>query len=235
MKQIFLSLITIFALLACSSDNNNANEEPIQQIVLQPPFGTWENGNYFITWDNGFYAAYLGDGMLECGSFEYNDANSCFSCGYSYNNYHSYSTYQVNSYNEKTLTITAEYTDVFRTSRNKTLTLTKSTQDAIKFSPLYGKSYTYNDNGQTITIDFETFNTASKSTTSEDARRYPITLLYLFRNGRIYFQQFKTNQVQPTIGGWNSEADTGNVIVWEMTFDSNGNVSNHKDITASAI
>lgn len=71
MKQIFLSLITIFALLACSSDDSQEPaviNNPIRQNEI---VGLWADGDSFVSFNSdGYYAAYLADDYLECGTYE---------------------------------------------------------------------------------------------------------------------------------------------------------------------
>ena len=88
----------------------------------------------------------------------------------------------------------------------------------------------------TITYDFSTYNVGKKTSSSANCSKYPLTLFYVFINGKLFFQQFtnKTGQV-PTIGGWTSNVNNGDISVFRLGFDASGSVTDFENTSNEAL
>lgn len=70
MIKYFLSLVVIFALVSCSSDDTQEApviNSPIKQSEI---VGVWTDGDYFMSFNpDGYYAAYLVKDYLDCAEY----------------------------------------------------------------------------------------------------------------------------------------------------------------------
>jgi len=213
MKQIFLSLAVIFALLSCSSDNDNT-DDPQQHVITQPPVGTWQSGEYLLTFKNGYYAAYLEDDFIDGGTFEYDETTAQFRCHNPYFNKHT--TYNIIESDNNSMKLTVSYSDVKGNPKSKTMSFTKANLTTFDADYYVGHSYSeqkFIENIETYrTTTYTTRYAGVQTTTYEQGIDYPIDIFYIHFGKDVYYQQFNHMSESPIIVEWNDEAGTGIVI-----------------------
>lgn len=197
--------------------------------------GVWSDGKHFISISSdNFLAAYAGTGFIDCGSITVN--GNVIKCSNTY--FSKETSYTVTSVSDNSLAVKVNYTDVHGDSKMSNLTLTK-TSDAptTKDHALNGKSVSYLTTSLgTITLDFSGYNSGKKTSTLSNCKKYPLSLFYVYINGKVYFQQFKSQTGQvPSIGGWTTSCDDGTIIVYEVKIASNGMIEDISNITQEAI
>lgn len=225
MKQkIFLLMALIAATItfnACSSSDDDNNDEP--QTKTYSEVGVWESGNYFVSLSSDhFLTAYIAPNFIDCGSYTRSD--DVITSNNSY--YAKSTTYTIKSIDDKSMKIDVAYTDVSGDSKTASLTLTKSEKTpTTKDNPLIGKNFSWQSLHGVTTLTFNTFNTGLQTSTWVNFADYPLTLYYIYYNGYVYYQQFWPRGRQiPSIGGWGTKADTGSIIVLNVTFGSDGSI-----------
>ena len=197
--------------------------------------GVWSDGTHFISISSDNYlAAYAGTGFIDCGNITI-DGN-VVKCSNTY--FSKETTYTITSVSDNSLSVKVNYTDVYGDCKTSVLTMSKTSDTpATKDHALNGKSASYLTTSLgTITLDFSGYNSGKKTSTLSNCKKYPLSLFYVYINGKVYFQQFtsKTGQV-PTIGGWTTSCDDGTIFVYEVKFVSNGMVEDIYNITSSAL
>ena len=234
MKNKFYYLMYFIAIawfslsvFSCSKDDDNGSkgssgkEEPTP--VVYSPVGVWENGKNFVSFSSdNFCSAYFDDSYIDCGTYIYSDKT--ISCENSY--YAKKTTYTINKISNESMELKIDYVSVTGKSESKTMTFTKNTSKspAVKDHSLVGKSYSsvVEFGGvNTQTWSFETYNTGTRSMKSGSASKYPLKLFYIFIDGKIYFQSFKTTEQMPSIGGWNP---TTTVQIFSVSFGNDGSL-----------
>lgn len=233
MKQkIFLLTALLAASItfnACSSDDDDSNsDEP--QATTYSEVGVWESGNYFVSLSSDhFLTAYVAPNFIDCGTYTRND--NVITSNNSY--YAKSTTYTIKSIDDKSMVIEVAYTDVSGDNKTTNLTLAKSnTATTTKDNPLIGKNFSWLSLHGVTTLTFQTFNTGLQTNTWVNFADYPLTLYYIYFNGYVYYQQFWPRGKQiPTIGGWGTYADTGNIIVLKVTFGSDGSIQDMRGVS----
>lgn len=214
MKQIFLSLAVIFALLSCSKDNNENgvnDNAPQQQVSLQPPFGVWESDKFFLSlsYSGDFYAAYIDDTFIDCGSFKYD--GSKIECTNQYFNRRT--TYMIKEYDGNNLKVDVTYTNTQGNTYSKTISFRKSDKAASIKDAITGHSWSeqwWNNNMELFkTYSLTSYCSGISITDHKEASDYPMSLFYVYHNDTVYYQLFNQKQDAPLIDGWNDTADTG--------------------------
>lgn len=231
MKRYFLSLAVIFALLSCSSSDDDNLPQDINASGIT---GVWESGNYFISFNNdGFCSAYIADNFIDCGDYIYKDGMtvSCSNTYFSRN-----TTYAITYLSTVRMDVDVTYTDLKGKTQNINLSLARTEKrPARKENYLIGKSCESvfsQDIPAKVLYSFTTFQTASKTTTQENAAKWPLSLFYVYCNKTLYYQQFNQQAGQVTqIGGWNTDAGSGKVTVWTIKENQDGSIEFDKKIT----
>lgn len=197
--------------------------------------GVWSDGKYFLSISSdGYLAAYAGTNFIDCGSFTI--TGSVIKCSNTY--YSKETVYTITSVSDNSISVKVDYTDIYGDSKTSNLVLAKTNDTpTVKDHALNGKSASYLTTSLgTITLDFSGYNSGKKTSTLSNCKKYPLSLFYVYINGKVYFQQFtsKTGQV-PSIGGWTTSCDDGTIFVYEVKFASNGMVEDISNITKTAI
>lgn len=231
MKKKFIcpAITMLFALafIGCGSDDENGNEVATPPVVKYSPVGVWESGNYFLSLSSdNFYTAYVADKFIDCGNYTVSN-ESVVTCQNTF--FARSTTYTIKNLSDTEMQVEVSYTDIEGNQKKKSLSLTKTDKTpAIKENPLVGKSsflWFSQSTSDKVTYTFSSYNTGSKTTTQVNAKKWPMTLFYIYANGKLYYQQFnqKTGQV-PQIKGWNDNVGTGEITVWTMNIQSDGTV-----------
>ena len=222
MKQIFLSLTVIFALVSCSSDDST--NAPVTGIPINSSeiVGVWFSGDYFVSFDNkGFYSAFLDDYFIDSGKYDINSDNNIV---YTLNPITRKSTeYRVIAKDGNSLKTEISYTNIDGHQFKKTMTFTKSDKEAAKErNNLIGNSWEglwYSDKGvQSYNIFISTYINGSMTTESPLASTIPLTVIYVYLDYVMYYQLYTSQKDLPVIHGWNDEANTNKVLKYK--FDS---------------
>lgn len=197
--------------------------------------GVWSDGKHFLSISSdGYLAAYAGNNFIDCGSFTI--TGSIIKCSNTY--YSKETVYTITSVSDNSISVKVDYTDIYGDSKTSNLVLAKTNDTpTVKDHALNGKSASYLTTSLgTITLDFSGYNYGKKTSTLSNCKKYPLSLFYVYINGKVYFQQFtsKTGQV-PSIGGWTTSCDDGTIFVYEVKFASNGMVEDISNITQMAI
>lgn len=233
----FIALLSAFGFIACGGSDND-EEDIIPPVETYSPVGVWESGNFFLSLSaDKFCTAYVADKFIDCGNYTVTSGNN-LSCR---NTYFSRNTsYTIKNLTNSKIEVDVTYTDIEGATKNKTLILTKSDKiPATKDNPLVGKTcvlgFSQNISAK-VYYSFATFQTASKTTTQQNAAKWPMTLFYIFFDGKLYFQQFNqsTGQV-PQIGGWNVDAGTGDITVWTINTNPDGSIEFDNKISDIAL
>lgn len=234
MKQkIILMMALIVAAItfsACSSsDDDKSSDEP--QTKTYSEVGVWESGNYFVSLSSDhFLTAYVAPNFIDCGSYTRSNDDVITSS----NSYYAKSTtYTIKSIDDKSMKIDVAYTDVKGDSKSTSLTLAKSSKTpTVKDNPLIGKNFSWQALHGVTTMTFNTFNTGLQTSTWKNFEDYPLTIYYIYFDGCVYYQQFWPRGRQiPSIGGWGTKADTGDIIVSKVTFSNDGSIQDMTGVT----
>ena len=209
--------------------------QKIEETAKSKMFGVWSDGKHFISiGSDGYLASYAGYNFIDCGNFTTNGLT--LTCSNTY--FNKQTTYQIKSLMDSKMEVVVSYTDVHGDSKNTNLSLSKlSDVPAIKDHQLNGKMFSFRTTSfGTVTYDFSTYNTGKKTSSTSNCSKYPLNLFYVFINGQLYFQQFtnKTGQV-PTIGGWTTNVNNGDISVYRLTFDASGSVTDFENISSEAL
>lgn len=224
---LMLVVLTLPLLAACGGDdsNNDGTKPDNPSETKFSPVGVWENGDYFVSFNNeNFCCAYFEADYIDCGSYSIGD--NIITCNNIY--YGKQTRYHITKITEVALEVKIEYNSMEGKTLTKTMTFTKCTNKTapVKDHTLVGKSYSslvWLGENNTSIWSFETYYTGTHSMKSGAASKYPLGVYYVFFDGKIYYQTFKTTQQMPTIGGWNPSTT---VSISEVTFSSNGSISN---------
>lgn len=218
-KLLFITVLVslcLISLSSCSSDN----EENQQNINPSNLIGVWESGDYFISFNkDGFYAAYLDKKFIDSGTYTINE-NSVL-CVNPYKV--SETNYNMKVVSEK-LSADISYTDINGNMLNKNLTFSKSNKSVVdKDNPVISKDFVHiNAPYGFCTTKFKTYNTATYST--DEFRPRIQNWFYFFFNSQIYVQKFKPETAGISL--FYEECDTGEVFIYNVTFDSDGQINN---------
>ena len=229
MRKLFYFFATALILFLSSCNRDSYEDEGGEQKQYSP-IGVWENGNYFLSLSSDYFlTAYFANRFLDSGNYSLK-GDTLITCN---NTYYARTTkYHIESITETQLQVVIDYTDVDGNHQFKKLTFTKSDKiPATKDNPVVGKSYRTRLSSANITTTFTTYNTGTRTADSGSMKKYPLDMYYIFFNGRIYFQTFKTTSQMPSIGGWNPSKD---IIIWQLEFDIDGSISSHDVITSTA-
>lgn len=218
-KLLFITVLVslcLISLSSCSSDN----EENQQNINPSNLIGVWESGDYFISFNkDGFYAAYLDKKFIDSGTYTINE-NSVL-CVNPYKV--SETNYNMKVVSEK-LSADISYTDINGNMLNKNLTFSKSNKSVVdKDNPVISKDFVHiNAPYGFCTTKFKTYNTATYST--DEFRPRIQNWFYFFFNSQIYVQKFKPETAGISL--FYEGCDTGEVFIYNVTFDSDGQINN---------
>lgn len=227
--SLFSFILASIMLCACGSDDNNEVENQ-PEIKEYSEVGVWTSGKYFISIDGSFLCAYFAPNMLDCGTYSKVDKTLL-----TQNSYFAKTTkYTIKSIDETTLSVNIDYVDLLGKEQTVSLKFNKSEKPcSAKENPLIGKSYSYlTANVGTVTLDFETYNTAKKKSSKSPMSKYPLSLFYIYNDGIVYYQSFVPSGIQvPTIGGWTSGQTGGPIRAIQLKMSSSGSIVDHKDVT----
>ncbi len=243
MKKYFYNLlmtfisVSAFTLFSCGGNDDEEEDVPAGTPKVQSVVGVWENGNYFISLsDDKFLTAYIGDNFIDNGTYIVSPDNKKITCSNTY--YNHITNYDITSISDKQLNLDISYTDVFGKDHKKSLNLTKSTKIPVsKDNGLVGKSYRYlTGNFGHVTYTFSSYNIGSKSSEKTGMAKYPLIIHYIYFNGNIYYQEFTSSSSQvPTIGGWTTGVNAGEIIAAQVYFDSAGGIYNIRNVSDTAL
>lgn len=233
MKNLLLAAVVILFLgmTSCSGgDEPTGNKEEInkEEPVKYSPVGVWESGNYFVSFGtDNFCSAYFADRYLDCGDYTYND--NLITCSNTY--YSKQTLYHIKKLTENQMTLEVEYVDVYGNKQTKSLDFKKSSKPASKKDhSLVGKIHSIYSSTGTQTYTFSTYYTGVRSTTMQNASKYPMAFYYIFFNNRVYYQTFKTTTQMPSIGGW---IPTTEITIMQVEFKNDGSFT-WSNVTSSA-
>ena len=175
-NKIYLFFVFVFVSImfsACGGDDNNDVEKQ-PETKEYSEVGVWTSGKYFISMDGSFLCAYFAPNMLDCGTYSKVDKTLL-----TQNSYFAKTTkYTIKSIDERSLSVNIDYVDMLGKEQTTSLKFNKSEKPcSAKEKPLIGKSYSYlTANVGTITLDFETYNTAKKKSSKSPMSKYPLSL-----------------------------------------------------------
>lgn len=238
MKKV-LSILAVGLMLSslwsCGGEDEN---EPNNGVPEAPsgnysPVGVWESGNYFLSLgSDGFCVSYFGEPYIDCGSYNIS-GDTLITCNNSY--YGRPTKYSIKEVTATSLKVGIQYTDMWGDTQSISKTFSKSEKAAaIKDHSLIGKTYTTYLNAQSsymVTTSFNSYNTGSRSTTMPSATKYPLDMFYIYFDGKIYYQTFKTVIQMPSIGGWQPSYK---ITVRKVVLQPSGMIDELSDITSSA-
>lgn len=232
--RLILMAVIVFAAVSCQ-DKGGTTPEPPAPEKKYSEVGVWRSGNFFLSLsEDHFLSAYVAADFLDAGTYSMSE-DKVISVRNTY--FNTTTRYTVRSLDDRTMKVDIAYTDVEGSSRTTSLTLTKSSDEpTFKDHRFVGHSYTWwNATFRNRTIDFNTFCLAKFSCDKDNIKPYPLTLFYVAMGNRMYFQSFEPEGGRiPLIGGWNQEAGTGKITVFEFGYEGN-TMSWHDDITSSAL
>lgn len=206
----------LISFASCSSDN----EENLQNLNSSNLIGVWESGDYFISFNkDGFYAAYLDEKFIDSGAYTINKNSVLYVNPYKV----SKTNYSMSLANEE-LTADISYTGVNGISLNKKIIFSKSKKAVVdKSNPVISKEFVHiNAPYGFCTTRFDTYNTATYSTDEFKPRIQ--NWFYFFFNSKIYVQKFKPETAGVSL--FYEGCDTGDVFIYNVTFDSDGQIEN---------
>ena len=228
-------LVLSIALFACGSDDelddpNNDNAPTEKEVTLKDIEGVWTKNDYFISFNAEKYcASFVANGFIDSGSFIFENETAIVHNNY-FNRDHSYT---IKSVKDDKMEVSVNYTDFRGDKKTASLTLSKTAEKPIsKENPLIGKSYSARSQYfGTVTTSFITSCSGKKMASSGNARKYPLNVYYVYRDGTFYQQLYtdKNHQV-PSIGAWTTNADDGNIIRQKITFADNGSIESVETI-----
>ena len=180
--------------------------------------------NHFVSFNAEKYcASFVAIGFIDNGNFSFEDGTVTVHNNY-FNREHSYS---IKSVKDGKMDLSVTYTDFRGDKKTTSLTLSKTTEKPVsKENPLIGKSYTARSQYfGTVTTSFITSCSGKKTASSGNARKYPLNVYYVYRDGTFYRQLYtdKNHQV-PSIGAWTTNADDGNIVRQKVIFADNGSI-----------
>lgn len=222
MKRFLLVMAMMLSMVlftTCSKDDGVTDDSNEQEETEYSIIGVWEDGEHFVSFsENGFYAAYLNDKFIDSGEYE-RDKNNVICV----NLYKNSKTEIKVSLDGEILKAVILYTQFNGEKEKETRLLKKSDRiPAEKENPLIGKSVTnLNAYYGKCTAKFDTYNSATYST--EEAKPKVQNWYYFYFDSKAYFQRFK-----PELAGLSKfyeECDNGDVNVYKVEFDSNGQIS----------
>lgn len=223
--------VCILLFTACSSSDDDNLPQDVNTSGIT---GVWESGSYFISLsDDNFCTAYIADDFIDCGNYVFKD-EKIISCRNTY--FARNTTYTITYLSTIKMDVDVVYTDIQGMTQNKSLSLTRTEKrPSKKDNYLIGKSCESvfsQDIPVKVLYSFTTFQTASKTTTQENASKWPLSLFYVYCNKTLYYQQFNQQAGQVTqIGGWNTDAGSGKVTVWTIKENQDGSIEFDKKIT----
>lgn len=225
---LFFMLLCVTTLLgSCSSSSENEEEEESKTNIV----GVWSDGKHFVSINSdAFLTAYVAPNFIDCGNIT--EDGKVITCHNVYFNKNT--TYKIISATDSKMNILVSYKDVLGEDKSVILSLTKTTDTpATKDHPLTGKTYTYMTSYiGNVTFSFSTYSIALMTSTSITCRKYPLTIFYIYIGDKLYFQKFTQKGIQvPTIGGWTTDVDDGEISVYKLKFDTDGSITEHDNIS----
>lgn len=225
---LFLMLLCIIGLLgSCSSSSDNDEKEKNRTNIV----GVWSDGKHFVSINSEeFLTAYIAPNFIDCGNITEDD--KVITCHNVYFNKNT--TYKIISATDSKMNILVSYKDVLGEDKSVTLSLTKTNDTpATKNHLLTGKTYTYMTSYiGNVTFSFSTYSIALMTTTSITCRKYPLTIFYIYIGDKLYFQKFTQKGIQvPTIGGWTTDVDEGEISVYKLKFGTDGSITEHENVS----
>lgn len=227
MKKIISTLFLLLTLFACGEKNDEPkqnNDEPKQNEEIDIT-GVWENGNKFISFSNDFYVAYIADKFIDSGTYSVNKDSKQVTCNNTY--FNRKTNYTIKEIKDNQLTVDYSSTDIHGKPVGGTLTLTKTDKTPTTYdNPLIGKSHSYLSSSAFGTITYN-FTSPYRAEQKASKQKYKNILYYIYLDEYFYYQKFYDDDyIQvPTIGGWNTNAETGEITVINVGFNSDGTIS----------
>lgn len=238
MKKVvtkFMYLVLSLTLFACGSDEDldDSNKENVpteKELSLQDIEGVWTKNDYFVSFNTEKYCtSFIAAGFIDNGSFSFENGTALVHNNY-FNRDHSY---HIKSVKDGKMELIVDYTDFRGDKKTASLTLSKTDEKPVsKENPLIGKSYAARSQYfGTVTTSFMTSYSGKKTASSGSARKYPLNVYYVYRNGTFYQQLYTDQNHQvPSIGAWTTNADDGNIIRNKVTFANNGSIESVETI-----
>lgn len=234
-KILFVLFAFLYAvsLVSCGGDDNEKDEPTPPQdntITLSKIEGVWASGDYFVSFSSDkFCTAFVAPVFLDSGSFQL--ADGVVTCR---NSYFNHSTiYTIKSVTDSKMSVEVAYTDFRGDNKTATVALTKTAEFPVeKENPLVGKSYTSRSQYfGTVTNSFTTYCSGQKTASDGNAKKYPLNIFYIYRDGK-YYQQLYTNKNHqtPSIGAWTTNADDGEIQINQVTFSADGSIESVETI-----
>nr|DAQ43013.1 MAG TPA: lipoprotein [Caudoviricetes sp.] len=219
---IVLTIVSVFALTACSSSSSSSTSEDIKTEKKNDIDGVWSNGKFFVSFNkNGYYTAFLNNKFIDSGN--YIAKGNEITCK---NNYNNKTTKYIISISGNKLNAIVTYKNFENKEVSENISFTKSTKNpSEKDHILVGKSYSFETAYYgTVTDKFETHNTAYHA--SNKSKSFKNVWYYIYLEPNIYYQKFTPTDRQYPTSTFMDDCDTGNVHINKITIDGLGNIDN---------
>lgn len=236
--RIMLTVIISAVILQSCGGGNDEPTNPIQPETPTNPgepaesegltetnlIGVWENGDFFLSFnEDGYFSGCIDARFIDNGKYSLNDDVVTVNNPY-YSRKH---TYIITAIDEKSISVTVNYTNIWSEEVTKDLKFSKSNENPTeKDNPWYGKTLSiYSQTFGTITYDFFSYYSGKRSASKGSASKYPISFYYVTLGNKFYWQYFTAGQI-PSIGSWNVNAGIIHVSTYEKD-DTHENFSTH--------
>lgn len=228
MRKITTAVMALLAFASCEIENtSNPSLTPNDTDDISQICGLWKCGDFYIDINNTELHSYIADDFIDNGEYEYRD-NEIICYDKFFNRY---TKYVVTDIGEGSLDISVEYTDINKNVKKRQFLFTKQERSADEIV-LVGRSLSrYISYIGYETITFYDNGIASMRCDKLDDN-ISISLHYVYVHPYIFYQSFNPIGVRyPSIGGWNTNVDTGKVNVLQISYDVYGYISGYLDIT----
>lgn len=227
MKKYFFLVCVALALVCCGKETPTNEKEPEKEYSI---VGVWESNDKFLSFSSdGFYCAYLNDNFIDAGT--YNRDKDEIRCTVDY--FNRSTSYKIQSISDNSIDVKYTYTGIdgiahqdFISFKKRSLLPTSSSH------ALLNKTYQENTSyAGIVTYSFSTSSSGSRVASGGAAKNYPLRMFYIFLNDKVYMQYFTNSNGSnaiPSIGGWTTQADRGDVFIYKVSFSNTGGIQSFK-------
>jgi hypothetical protein len=228
MKRLITLLMSILFLIGCEA--TPTNQVPPTKDVVKDMQGLWVEDDHFVIIEGNHIKVHISPNFIDSGEFTY--TNDYIKCENEYTN--KTTSYHVVNLSEEQLALEVTYRDIDDNMKNALLILEKSKKTPT--TPHFtGKTITQQGKyyGQ-IELEFKNEYSALLRN-SRDMQPNPINLYYIYNNGSMYMQQYSFRNDRWGSSTWCDFVDTGEVVIYRLTFDDNGMVNGFRVIRGNEL
>ncbi|MBO7279967.1 MAG: hypothetical protein J6V00_02265 [Bacteroidaceae bacterium] len=218
MTKFIILLLSLSFLFGC--EINPVQQDSPLKGATENIQGLWSEDEHFVVIEGNHIKVHISPNFIDSGEFTY--SNDIIECKNEYTN--STTSYKVVGLSDKQLALEVSYRDVDGFIKDTMLVLEKSnkTPEQLNFT---GKTITQRGKYYGL-IELEFKNEFSALLRNgKDMQPNPINLYYIYNEGYMYMQQFSFRNDRWGSSTWCDFVDTGEVVVFRLSFDNQGMIN----------